>query len=298
LVHHARHRPGARAWWFRPRALAAGLVAGAGLATAIWLPGRNDVASATERTTVFGDDFGGDRGTPADDSLWRVDDRGAAAVQDGSGNLVLTKLMTTKRLVPQRYGHAEARIEVARERGPWRAFGIVFTPGLIAPGKVRVLDENADPTGGDAFHTYAIDWSPTAVVWSVDGKPSLELELAVPGRPLALVLDFAADGFGPARMLVDYVHVTTGREATPPTGTPASPSPAAPSPAAPSPAPATQQPSAQPSTAAPAAEWKAFTKYAVGQLVSFKGVIYKVNEAHTSLPGWEPTNVPALFTKV
>jgi len=32
--------------------------------------------------------------------------------------------------------------------------------------------------------------------------------------------------------------------------------------------------------------------------VTFAGATYRVLEAHTSLPGWEPTKLPNLFAKV
>jgi hypothetical protein len=44
--------------------------------------------------------------------------------------------------------------------------------------------------------------------------------------------------------------------------------------------------------------WAPFTDYTAGQLVSFKGVEYRVQETHTSLPGWEPPKLPAVFTIV
>jgi len=55
-----------------------------------------------------------------------------------------------------------------------------------------------------------------------------------------------------------------------------------------------------PPTSAPpkAAAWKAYTKYKVGDLVTYEGVTYRVKEAHTALPGWEPTALPDLFAKV
>lgn len=43
------------------------------------------------------------------------------------------------------------------------------------------------------------------------------------------------------------------------------------------------------------AAWAPFTDYVAGDVVSFDGKDYKVLEAHTSLPGWEPPTVPALF---
>ncbi|MCK9858529.1 lytic polysaccharide monooxygenase [Paenibacillus sp. ATY16] len=47
------------------------------------------------------------------------------------------------------------------------------------------------------------------------------------------------------------------------------------------------------STGAPA--WAPNTAYAVGTLVSYNGATYKCLQAHTSLTGWEPSNVPALW---
>ena len=41
--------------------------------------------------------------------------------------------------------------------------------------------------------------------------------------------------------------------------------------------------------------WAANTAYAIGQQVTYSGHTYKCLQAHTSLPGWEPPNVPALW---
>ncbi|HEU4323616.1 MAG TPA: glycosyl hydrolase family 18 protein [Roseiflexaceae bacterium] len=41
--------------------------------------------------------------------------------------------------------------------------------------------------------------------------------------------------------------------------------------------------------------WQPNTAYAVNQLVSYNNVEYKCIQAHTSLVGWEPPNVPALW---
>ncbi|SPL96793.1 Chitinase [[Actinomadura] parvosata subsp. kistnae] len=44
-----------------------------------------------------------------------------------------------------------------------------------------------------------------------------------------------------------------------------------------------------------AAEWAAWTAYAAGARVTYNGVEYECVQAHTSQPGWEPPNVPALW---
>src|SRR5262245_39137263 len=44
------------------------------------------------------------------------------------------------------------------------------------------------------------------------------------------------------------------------------------------------------------AAWAANTFYGVGAKVSYASVNYTCLQAHTSLVGWEPPNVPALWT--
>ena len=46
---------------------------------------------------------------------------------------------------------------------------------------------------------------------------------------------------------------------------------------------------------AQAAEWAPNTAYTAGQLVTYQGPTYKCIQSHTSLTGWEPPNVPALW---
>lgn len=53
-------------------------------------------------------------------------------------------------------------------------------------------------------------------------------------------------------------------------------------------------------TAAPPAvqAWAPNTSYAVGTKVSYNGSVYECRQNHTSLPGWEPANAPALWLLV
>ncbi len=44
--------------------------------------------------------------------------------------------------------------------------------------------------------------------------------------------------------------------------------------------------------------WQAWTAYTAGTLVTFNGTTYKCIQSHTSQPGWEPPNVPALWQPV
>ena len=44
--------------------------------------------------------------------------------------------------------------------------------------------------------------------------------------------------------------------------------------------------------------WAAGVAYAVDQRIRYGEKLYRVVQAHTSQTGWEPPNVPALFTEV
>ncbi|MEU9836335.1 M4 family metallopeptidase [Streptosporangium sp. NPDC048047] len=43
--------------------------------------------------------------------------------------------------------------------------------------------------------------------------------------------------------------------------------------------------------------WAPWTSYAVGDTVTYDGVTYRCLQGHTSVPGWEPPNVPALWQR-
>jgi hypothetical protein len=326
VVHEARHRTGKpSAWWIRPRAAALLAVAATGLAVAVWLPGQNDVASADVHgwdsaaqfgRAAFQDNFNENGLDLSKWSLLRDDGGpadGGARVQDGE--LQVDRLMRSRKTFTDAFGHAEARIKVRRENGVWRAFAVLDEAGRVPQGTIETIDGGIDPTSGRNFHTYAIDWSPETVVWSVDGKPSLRLLRAQPGGPLTLVLNLATDGRSATDMVVDFVRVFTSPTG-PPTadpspsdsGIPSDPAPsdsATPPDPAPSdsatpsdPPPTSASPTPTPTPTVTIAPWKPFVSYQAGDLVTFGGATYKVLEAHTSLPGWEPTKLPNLFAKV
>jgi chitinase len=62
----------------------------------------------------------------------------------------------------------------------------------------------------------------------------------------------------------------------------------------------TTAPTTNPPTTPPAGSttWAAYTAYTVGQLVTYAGVSYRCLQSHTSLPGWEPPNVGALWQRI
>ncbi|MEV4101442.1 carbohydrate-binding protein [Nonomuraea sp. NPDC049649] len=57
-------------------------------------------------------------------------------------------------------------------------------------------------------------------------------------------------------------------------------------------------PAAYGATTAAHPAWATYTAYAAGARVTHKGVDYECIQAHTSLPGWEPDIVPALWKPV
>ncbi|MDR7276158.1 lytic polysaccharide monooxygenase [Catenuloplanes atrovinosus] len=98
---------------------------------------------------------------------------------------------------------------------------------------------------------------------------------------------------------------------TPANPAPANPAPANPAPAKPQPEKPVQPPAATPSagTSKPAAgngntgsgaatDWKSWTAYKTGDKVTFNGVTYECRQGHTTLPGWEPPLVLALWLPV
>ncbi|MFD7069198.1 carbohydrate-binding protein [Streptomyces sp. NPDC059913] len=52
-----------------------------------------------------------------------------------------------------------------------------------------------------------------------------------------------------------------------------------------------------PPTDPPGSTWKSGTAYKAGDRVTYNGVAYRCTQAHTSMAGWEPPNVPALWAR-
>ncbi|MEU9144613.1 family 16 glycosylhydrolase [Streptomyces sp. NPDC048349] len=158
------------------------------------------------------------------------------------------------------YGRVEARMKVPRGQGMWPAFWMLGNDigqiGWPASGEIDVMENvGFEPStvhgtlhgpgysgsggigagyglpGGqafaDAFHTFAVDWSPQAITWSVDGTVYQRRTPADLGgrqwvfdKPFFLILNLAVGGYWPgdpdgstafpAQLLVDHVRVTTG----------------------------------------------------------------------------------------
>ncbi|MEE1942869.1 family 16 glycosylhydrolase [Streptomyces sp. TRM 70361] len=160
------------------------------------------------------------------------------------------------------YGHVEARIKVPRGQGMWPAFWMlgadIGDPNVgwprsgeidvmenvgYEPGTVHGTIHGPGYSGGegigagytlpngrafaDDFHTFAVDWSPNSITWSVDGQvyqrrtpADLGGDQWVFDKPFFLILNLAVGGDWPGlpdastsfpqKMVVDYVRVTKG----------------------------------------------------------------------------------------
>ncbi|MEU0129887.1 MULTISPECIES: glycoside hydrolase family 16 protein [unclassified Streptomyces] len=158
------------------------------------------------------------------------------------------------------YGHVESRMKIPRGQGIWPAFWMLgadigsvgwpnsgeidimenvgFEPGTVhgtlhGPGYSGSGGIGAGYTlpGGaafaDDFHTFAVDWAPDSITWSVDGTVYQRRTPADLGgnqwvfdKPFFLILNLAVGGYWPGdpdgstsfpqQLVVDYVRVTTG----------------------------------------------------------------------------------------
>jgi beta-glucanase (GH16 family) len=168
----------------------------------------------------------------------------------------------------QTYGRFEASIKIPKGQGIWPAFwmlgggnwptdgeidimenigktpntvyGTVHGPGYSGAGGIGGNKTIGAPLG-DAFHTYAVDWSPNLIVWYLDGQEYFRVTPAningnkwVYDHPFFMIMNVAVGGSWPGNpdgstqfpqtMLVDYVRVSAwndGGGSTPPptTGT-------------------------------------------------------------------------------
>jgi predicted carbohydrate-binding protein with CBM5 and CBM33 domain len=76
------------------------------------------------------------------------------------------------------------------------------------------------------------------------------------------------------------------------------PPPTSPTTAPPTTKPPTTPPTTAPTTPPAGGTWAAGTTYAVGAVVTYGGASYRCRQAHTAIAGWEPPNVPALWSRI
>ncbi|MEU6405030.1 lectin [Streptomyces sp. NPDC046985] len=177
----------------------------------------------------------------------------------GSCQYTSARLNTSGKFSAQ-YGHVEARMKIPRGQGMWPAFWMlgddIGQVGWPNSGEIDVMENvGFEPStvhgtihgpgysgsagigapyslpGGqafaDAFHTYAVDWAPGSLTWSVDGvvyqrrtPADLGGKTWVFDKPFFLILNLAVGGYWPGdpdgstafpqQLVVDSVSVTTG----------------------------------------------------------------------------------------
>ncbi|MET0422406.1 MAG: glycoside hydrolase family 16 protein [Actinoplanes sp.] len=152
----------------------------------------------------------------------------------------------------QKYGRFEARIKIPTGQGIWPAFWLLGGNKWPDQGEIDILENlghtpdvlhatihgpgysgaagitKKQKTGrnlSDDFHTYALDWSPSRLVWYLDGEEYFRITKAqlkgkdwVFDHPFFIILNVAVGGAWPGRpdestvfpqtMLVDWVRVT------------------------------------------------------------------------------------------
>ncbi|WP_394824625.1 ricin-type beta-trefoil lectin domain protein [Pendulispora albinea] len=179
--------------------------------------------------------------------------------------------LSTAATFTQAYGHFEARLKVPRGQGMWPAFWMlgndIGTVGWPASGEIDIMENVGFEPGtvhgtlhgpgysgaggvgagytlpngqafADGFHTFAVDWAPGSVTFSVDGNAYATKTPADIGgnrwvfdHPFYIILNLAVGGYWPGdpdastvfpqQLVVDYVHVTassTGGRTGPITG--------------------------------------------------------------------------------
>lgn len=142
----------------------------------------------------------------------------------------------------QKYGWFEIRARFPHGRGMWPAFWLLpddrsWPPEIDIleilghePDKVYMTNHYKNASGqhegkGDSFkgpdfsagfHTFAIDWKPSSMVWYVDGVPRYHTEENVPHTPMYILANLAVGGDWPGNpdvntpfpgyMDIDYIR--------------------------------------------------------------------------------------------
>ena len=138
--------------------------------------------------------------------------------------------------------------------------------------------------------TNGTSWSPVATVTNGDGGAD---SIAISGSARYVRVAGTVRGTPYGYSLWEFkVYGGCGSATPTPTATTNPPTP--------TPTATTKPPTPTPTATTPPAgdAWAAYTPYTRGQVVTYNGARYRCVQSHTSLPGWEPANVPALWDRI
>ncbi|GLZ76293.1 hydrolase [Actinorhabdospora filicis] len=214
--------------------------------------GNNELEYYTDRTDNASLDGAGNLVITA-----RRDNPGNYGCWYGTCQYTSARLLTAQTFT-QAYGRFETRMKLPRGQGMWPAFWMlgdnIGSAGWPNSGEIDVMENvGFEPStvhgtihgpgysGGagvgagytlpngqkfsDAFHTFAVDWSPGAIAWSVDGiQYSRKTPADIGGNqwvfdhPFFMIMNLAVGGNWPGnpdaattfpqQLVVDYVRVT------------------------------------------------------------------------------------------
>ncbi|MDC7122262.1 family 16 glycosylhydrolase [Cellulomonas fimi] len=178
------------------------------------------------------------------------------ARREADGSYTSARLQSNNKF-EQKFGRIEARIQIPRGQGIWPAFwmlggdfpqtswpssgeidimenvgkephriyGTVHGPGYSGGAGISGMYQHPQNWSfADDFHTYAVDWKPGSITWSVDGNVYHQVTTSRVGgnpwvfdKPYFLILNVAVGGQWPGypdgstqlpqQMKVDYVRV-------------------------------------------------------------------------------------------
>jgi len=177
------------------------------------------------------------------DGILRVKAEKGPAFYSGKERAYTSGMMSTYGKFSQEYGRFEIRCRVPAGKGLWPAFWLLPDPRRWPPeidvleilghqpNKVYMTHHFRDeqrkhgshggswvgPDFSAGFHEFAVEWSPQALVWFVDGVERYRSEKSIPQGRMFLLVNLAVGGDWPgapdektklpAAFEVDYVRV-------------------------------------------------------------------------------------------
>jgi beta-glucanase (GH16 family) len=157
------------------------------------------------------------------DGILRIKADKGQAFYSGKQREYTSGMMTTAGKFSQEYGRFEIRCRVPKGKGMWPAFWLLpdtrgWPPEIDVletlghePAKVYLTHHFRDdqqkhsshggswsgPDFSAGFHEFAVEWSPQALVWFVDGAERFRSEKAIPQGKMYVLVNLAVGGDWP-----------------------------------------------------------------------------------------------------